>query len=201
MRGLDDTDREILDILRSDGRRPYSDIAEAVDLSPPAVSDRIDRLQEIGVVRRFTVDLDRSVLREGVPVLVDLQVRPGRAGGVSEALSDAESVEHVFTTADERVVATATVPDGDVSGLLAETVEPDALDGYEVDLLADTAWSPSMPDAEFAPDCAECGNTVDAEGETTELDGTTYHFCCSSCQSRFVDHYEELLEGTESTPG
>ncbi|MFB6083699.1 MAG: Lrp/AsnC family transcriptional regulator, partial [Halorientalis sp.] len=47
MRGLDETDREILDILLSDGRRPYSDIAEAVDLSPPAVSDRIDRLQEL----------------------------------------------------------------------------------------------------------------------------------------------------------
>jgi len=198
MRGLDDTDREILDILLSDGRRPYSDIAEAVDLSPPAVSERIERLQEIGVVRRFTVDLDRSVLREGVPVLVDLRVRPEHAETVAGALSESDPVEHVFTTADERVVVTATVPDGDVRGLLAEAIEMETIDGYDVDLLADTAWSPSTADAEFAPECAECGNTVDTEGETTELDGTLYHFCCSSCRSRFVDQYEALREGAES---
>lgn len=198
MRGLDDTDREILDILLSDGRRPYSDIAEAVDLSPPAVSDRIDRLQELGVVRQFTVDLDRSVLREGVPVLVDLRVRPGHAEAVADALSESDPVEHVFTTADERVVATATVPDGDVSRMLSGTVEMDAIDEYDVDLLADTAWSPSMADAEFAPECAECGNTVDTEGEATEIDGTLYHFCCSSCESQFVEQYEELREGATS---
>ncbi|WP_424019056.1 winged helix-turn-helix transcriptional regulator [Halorientalis pallida] len=198
MRGLDDTDREILDILLSDGRRSYSDIADAVDLSPPAVSDRIDRLQELGVVRRFTVDLDRSVLREGVPVLVDLQVRPGRGDAVADALSAADPVEHVFTTADERIVATATVGDGDVSGMLADALEMDDIGEYDVDLLDDTAWSPSMDDAEFAPECAECGNTVDAEGETTELGGTHYHFCCSSCESRFVEQYEELREGATS---
>ncbi|AQL41303.1 ArsR family transcriptional regulator [Halorientalis sp. IM1011] len=198
MRGLDDTDREILDILLSDGRRPYSDIADAVDLSPPAVSDRIERLQEIGVVRRFTVDLDRTVLHEGVPVLVDLQVRPGRASAVADGLADADPVEHVFTTADGRVVATATVSDGDVGGMLSEAIEMDTIDGYDVDLLSDTAWSPSMAEAEFAPECAECGNTVDTEGESVELDGTLYHFCCSSCQSRFVDHYEDLRDGATS---
>lgn len=195
MRGLDETDREILDILLEDGRSSYSDIAAAVDLSPPAVSDRIDRLQEIGVVRRFTVDIDRSILEEGVPVLVDLRVRPGRAEAVADALSAADAVEHVFRTADERVVATTTVPDGDVRGMLADAVEMDALDGYDVDLLADTAWSPRMADAEFAPECAECGNTVDAEGETADLDGSTYHFCCPSCESQFVERYEELREG------
>ena len=47
MRGLDETDEEILDILLDDGRKPYSEIAEAVGLSAPAVSDRIDRLREI----------------------------------------------------------------------------------------------------------------------------------------------------------
>ncbi|MFB6083106.1 MAG: ArsR family transcriptional regulator, partial [Halorientalis sp.] len=153
---------------------------------------------ELGIVRRFTVDLDRSVLREGVPVLVDLRVRPGRADTVADALADADPVEHVFTTADERVVATATVADGDVSGMLAGTVEMDAVDGYDVDLLSDTAWSPSMADAEFAPECAECGNTVDTEGETAELDGTLYHFCCASCESQFVDRYEELRDGASS---
>lgn len=198
MRGLDDTDREILTLLLEDGRRPYSDIAERVDLSPPAVSDRVDRLQDIGLIERFTLDLDRALLQEGVPVLVDITAAPGRAGDLRDALADRDEVEHLFTTADDRVVATATVPDGAVREMLAEAVTLDAVDDYEVDLLADSDWTPGLTDAEFAPECAECGNTVTAEGESATLDDTQYHFCCSSCRSQFVDHYEQVRDGVES---
>ena len=48
MRDLDETDLEILQLLLSNARRPYSDIADVVGLSPPAVSDRVSRLQETG---------------------------------------------------------------------------------------------------------------------------------------------------------
>ncbi|MFD1587640.1 AsnC family transcriptional regulator [Halorientalis brevis] len=198
MRGIDDTDRQILRLLLEDGRRPYSDIAERVDLSPPAVSDRVDRLQELGLIRGFTVDVDRSMLREGVPVLVDVQVEPGNAAAVRSSLSTAETVEHVFTTADEHVVFTATAPEADVQSLLDDAVEMAVIEEYTVDLLADTSWNPSLGNAELAPSCAECGNTVTAEGESTKLDGTLYQFCCSSCQSRFVEQYEQLREGVDS---
>lgn len=198
MRGLDETDRQILTLLLEDGRRPFSDIAEAVGLSAPAVSDRVDRLQEIGLLQRFTVDLDRSVLREGVPLLLDLRARPGRADDLGDALRATEGVEHVFTTADERVVVTATVPEGDVESLLSEAIDLDAVAEYEVDLLTDRDWQPAIGDAELAPECAECGNTVTAEGETARLDGDVYHFCCGSCESQFVEQYEQLREGVDS---
>ena len=194
MRGLDDTDREILELLLADARRPFSDIAERVDLSAPAVSDRVDRLREMGVVRGFTVDVDRSLVRGGVPVLVEIDAKPGRAAAVRDALASADSVEHVFRTADERVTATATVPEGDVTALLETTVDFGDVVGYEVRLLADTEWSPGLGTAEFAPECAECGNTVDAEGERATLDGETYYFCCGSCASSFVERYESLKE-------
>ncbi|MFB6184627.1 MAG: AsnC family transcriptional regulator [Haloarculaceae archaeon] len=195
MRGLDDTDREILDLLLADARRPYSDIADRVGLSPPAVSDRVDRLREMGLVRRFTVDLDRSKLRGGVPVLVELALRPGERAATREALGNADRVEHVFATVDDRLVFTATVPDGDVSTVLSTTLDADVIESYNVRLLADQAWDPGVGAAELAPECDECGNTVTSEGETATLDGDRYEFCCSSCKSRFVDRYEELREG------
>ena len=61
---------EILQLLLSNARRPYSDIADVVGLSAPAVSDRVARLQEMGITNRFTLDVDRSQLRKGIPVLV-----------------------------------------------------------------------------------------------------------------------------------
>jgi DNA-binding Lrp family transcriptional regulator/YHS domain-containing protein len=196
MRGLDDTDREILDLLLADARRPYSDIAEQVGLSAPAVSDRVDRLHEMGIIRGFTLDVDRSLLRSGVPVLVDIESAPGRSGAVADGLADTDAVEHTFRTADDRVLATATVQGTEVGALLQRAVEEmDDITDYEVRLLADSEWRPGLAGPEFAPDCAECGNTVDEEGVRETLDGEPYYFCCESCAERFVDQYESLKEG------
>ncbi len=192
MRELDETDAEILRLLVEDARRPYSDIAGAVDLSPPAVRDRIERLREVGVIRRFTVDVDRSLLRAGVPVLVTVTVAPVDVERVREALADADGVEHVFATADARVVFQASVPDGDVGPLLDDRVGLDAVRGVEVDLLTAVEWAPQVDDTDFALECAQCGNTVTAEGESSRLDGALYHFCCGSCRSRFEERHAEL---------
>jgi DNA-binding Lrp family transcriptional regulator len=197
MRELDETDRTILALLLDDARRSWRDIADAVDLSPPAVSDRVDRLEEIGLIRGFTVDLDRSKLRSGTPVLVDVDVEPDAAGPVREALLDADRVEHVFRTADERVVVTALVEDGAVRDLLAKHVDLGDVRDFEVELLRDRDWSPSVEDVELALTCDECGNTVTTEGESERLDGDAYHFCCESCRDSFVDMYEDLREGAE----
>lgn len=195
MRGLDDTDREIIQLLLENARRPYSDIADEVDLSAPAVSDRIDRLQEIGLVRRFTVDLDRSLLQEGVPVLVQITGGPDAGEEIREELTEQEAVEHVFQTVDDRIVCTATVPDGEVSDALGGVLSREEVRSYDVRLLADTDWSPNVGRTELAPTCVECGNTVTAEGETERLDDTVYHFCCRNCRDAFIDQYERIQEG------
>ncbi|QGN07039.1 AsnC family transcriptional regulator [Halorhabdus sp. CBA1104] len=196
MRGLDDTDREILHLLLEDARRPYSDIAEQVDLSAPAVSDRVDRLREMGLIERFTLDVDRSMLREGTPVLIELTPQP-EATGISGNLAGAAAVEHVFRTADGTVLVVAHVDRRNVRGFLGEQLDLTAIDAIDVRMLADSQWTPQLGAGELAPACAECGNTVTSEGETATLDGDVYHFCCPSCQSKFVDRYEELAARAE----
>lgn len=194
MRELDDTDLEILQLLVADARRPFNEIADAVDLSPPTVSDRVDRLAELGVIQQFTVDLDRSLLSGGVAVLVDLHVEPGRVATVREDVESVEGVEHVFVTADGHVVFHARLQDGSVEPLLGESLDADAVREYEVRLLADSSWNPEPQGVDFALECDECGNTVTSEGETTRIDGERYQFCCSSCQARFEEKYEEMKE-------
>lgn len=193
MRGLDETDREILRLLLADGRRPYSEIADTVDLSPPAVSDRIDRLAELGVIRRFTVDVDRAKLRDGTLVLVTVQGAPGTGTQIRDALVEADRIEHLFRTADDTVVCTVVAPP-DVGAFLATHLPLDAVRDYDVRVLQESSWMPQLDQAELALECAECGNSVTSEGERERLDGDIYHFCCSSCRQRFVDQYEQLSE-------
>lgn len=191
---LDDVDRTILELLVTDARRPYSEIAEHVDLSPPAVRDRIDRLVELGVIRSFTVDLDRSKLHAGTPVLVELSLVPGAVQTAEAALAGRESIEHRFTTADSRIVLVATLQGG-VEELLEETVPVESIRSIDVTPLSDAAWTPGVGEATLAIDCVECGNTVTSEGESATIDGTRYHFCCGSCLDRFESRYDRLSEG------
>lgn len=199
MPNLDETDLTILQVLLSDARRPYSDIAETVGLSAPAVSDRVDKLQEMGVINRFTLDIDRSQLRGGIPVLVTLDVDSAGPGitSVKAELLDDGAVEHVFTTAEADLIIYARVPDNDIAGWLTDTIEPDAFEDFEVTLLAGADWTPDLGGTEFAISCAQCGNTVDSEGTENRIDGKLYQFCCPSCETRFEEKYNQLQQGAE----
>ncbi|SFR49569.1 AsnC family transcriptional regulator [Halogeometricum limi] len=197
MRELDETDVQILELLTEDARRPFSDIAERVGLSPPAVSDRVDKLKESGVIQRFTVEIDRSQLRSGVPVLVRLDVSATETAAIRDALRASDAVEHVFVTVEGDVVFSARLRADDVRGHLGDVVDLTRVADYEVTLVSETEWTPSVGGTEFALTCAECGNTVTSEGESERIGDKQYHFCCSSCASRFREQYERLSAGSE----
>ena len=164
-----------------------------------AVSDRVARLEEAGVVKRFTLDIDRSQLQKGIPVLLTIEVaREGPdVSAIRSTLLDSGAVEHVFTSADGELIVYARVPDNDVSSWLTDTVPKDAIANFEVTLLSAADWSPDLGGAEFALTCAQCENTVDSEGTATRIDGELYQFCCQSCEARFTEKYEQLQKGAD----
>jgi Lrp/AsnC family leucine-responsive transcriptional regulator len=55
---LDAIDLQLLEILQSEGRTKRNELAEKVKLSIPAVSERMRKLEERGIVRGFTAVLD-----------------------------------------------------------------------------------------------------------------------------------------------
>jgi len=67
---LDDLDVRILDELVRDGRSPVSQLAEAVGLSRPAVAERIDKLERLGVIRGTTAVVDPSALGPSVTAFI-----------------------------------------------------------------------------------------------------------------------------------
>ncbi|MFB6085767.1 MAG: AsnC family transcriptional regulator [Halodesulfurarchaeum sp.] len=196
MHALDDTDLEILRLLVEDARRPYREIAETVDLSAPAVSDRVARLKEQGIVRRFTVDVDRRQLREGTPVLVSLSVAPDAVAGVKDAIGELEAVEHLYVTVDDVVIFHANAPE-DVGAWLDRLLVTDGIRDVDVSLLSESHWSPTIGATDFATVCDECGNTVTSEGVTARVGDEVKQFCCPSCESRYLERYEELSAGAE----
>jgi DNA-binding Lrp family transcriptional regulator len=194
MHDLDETDLEILSLLAENARRPFSEISEAVGLSGPAVSDRVDRLVESGVINRFTVDIDRAQLRAGVPVLIQVELSAGALSEARERARTTDDVEHVFVTAAGDLWLYARVDGQSVRDWMLNLFEDGDIDDYSVTLVDESEWVPSVEGTTFALTCAECNNTVDSEGETAHIGGAVYHFCCPSCLARFEERYQRLDE-------
>lgn len=197
MRDLDDTDIEILQLLTEDARRPYSEIADHVDLTPPAVSDRIARLEEQGIIRGFTVNIDRAKLQRDVAVLAELDARPTAVDDVYEAAGELAGVEHRFEGMDGRVIVHATLPDANVRSWLASGIDVDLLSGYDVTLLAQADRLPGVSATDFSLDCIVCDKQITDEGVTATVGGEIKTFCCPSCEDRYVTEYETRQNAIE----
>jgi len=194
---LDEIDAEILRLLVEDASRSYREIGEDVDLTAPSVSDRVERLREYGVLERFTVAVDQSMFEHSAARLVNVQVGPGEAEGLAAALADVDGIEHVIRTESERVVAQTHLPDDDLRELLADLLADRTVIEYDIEGVVESAWNPDLRGGEFAVDCVECGKTVEGEGVTVERNGYRYVLCCHSCESLFLERYEELEDGAD----
>lgn len=187
MRELDDTDRNILRLLLEDGRRPYSEIADRVGVSPPTVSDRVERLQDLGVINRFTLDLDRARFDDGLEVLIDVELSPDAGPEIRERFAMIEGIEQVFATADGRLTVVGVLEDTDVQSMVSGAVDADAIVDYEVDLLTETIWTPHVGDGTLDLDCTECSSDVIGDPVSVTYDGETRHFCTEGCRERYED--------------
>jgi Lrp/AsnC family leucine-responsive transcriptional regulator len=99
---LDQTDHEIVELLRLDARRTFADIAERVALSAPAVKRRVDRLEREGVITGYTVLLDHAML--GQPLQAFTELRFAGDSTVDEIAAIAQGipeVQSIFTTAGD----------------------------------------------------------------------------------------------------
>ncbi len=71
---LDARDLAILKCLENDPRLGISELARQVDLSAPTVRERLQRLADTGVIRRWWMEIDPRAL--GYPICVYIRVRP-----------------------------------------------------------------------------------------------------------------------------
>lgn len=57
---LDDVDLQLLDVLERDSRSTLTEIADGLSISANTVSNRLRRLEDDGVLERYTIDIDVS---------------------------------------------------------------------------------------------------------------------------------------------
>jgi DNA-binding Lrp family transcriptional regulator len=95
---MDELDREILAILRRHARTPYTEIAERVGTSEGTVRNRVERLDEEGVIERFTVSTRTGNLKAMIEIEVDVDVS---TTALSDTFAEWEKVDFVWQVSGE----------------------------------------------------------------------------------------------------
>lgn len=92
---LDRIDRQILQLLREDGRMPHAAIAKAVNLSAPAVHERVRKLEERSVISGYTAVLNPDLLDRSHVAFCLVTLSEG-----NEFASDSEIVDKICAEPD-----------------------------------------------------------------------------------------------------
>jgi len=69
---LDDIDKQILIELQNSGRESASNIAEKINVSVPTITERIRKLQDLGVITGFQAIVDSSMLGLDVTAIITI---------------------------------------------------------------------------------------------------------------------------------
>lgn len=71
---LDQIDLKILYILQNHGRRRLAEIAEEVDLSAPAVMERVKKLESTGVIKGYQALLDSKKIGKDITAFIGVSI-------------------------------------------------------------------------------------------------------------------------------
>lgn len=100
---MDEIDKEIIRILKQNGRATYSEIGKRVGLSEGAVRKRIKDLVDSGVIKKFTLKL---ALSEGAEAIALVSVNPSiPTSEISTELLKIPNVETVYEVTGEYDIA------------------------------------------------------------------------------------------------
>lgn len=113
---LDDVDRCILFSLQEDARRmSASTIAERLDVSARTVRNRIDRLEESGVINGYRLDVDYESAGYQLHTMVVCTAPISDRGDIARAAAEVPGVVNVreIMTGDQNLLVEVVGTDGD----------------------------------------------------------------------------------------
>lgn len=104
---LDEKDLKIIEILKENARTSYTDIARQLGISDVAVLKRIRKLEQLGVIRKYTIIVDPRKLGFTAISVTGIDVVPEQLFTILEELKDKSYVRFLaLTSGDHSIITT-----------------------------------------------------------------------------------------------
>ncbi|MCC6030879.1 MAG: Lrp/AsnC family transcriptional regulator [Desulfurococcales archaeon] len=105
---LDDIDYAIINLLKNDSRLSIREISKMINRSPSTISERIRKLENRGVIKRYTITIDHGRLGYKLNAITLLQVDGAHIEDVEKMLMTEPNVRAVYDITGEYDVAIIT---------------------------------------------------------------------------------------------
>ncbi len=97
---MEDTDRQIIDLLCRDGRMSLADVARETGLSTSALHQRVRRLEQRGLITGYRAELDYRAVGLPLTAFVSLTpIDPAAPDDVPERLEEISEIESCWSVA------------------------------------------------------------------------------------------------------
>ena len=117
---IDDTDKDILRILRDNGRMSFTEIGNKLGMSRVAIKKRVVKLEEAGIIRGYKAIIHRE---DSVKMLIEITTVDDDFEDLLEYLNRTGYVTELYImTGQNRIHATAVAPDVSELKYLAKMV-------------------------------------------------------------------------------
>jgi Lrp/AsnC family leucine-responsive transcriptional regulator len=98
---FDDIDRHIIRRLHGDSRTSIRTLAAEVGLSAPGCSERLKRLEDRRVIRRFTIDFEAAPLGYAIQAIVRVKSLPGQFSLIEKLIQETPECVTCFKVTGE----------------------------------------------------------------------------------------------------
>jgi Lrp/AsnC family transcriptional regulator, leucine-responsive regulatory protein len=99
---LDDRDLEIIAALQDDARATYADVGTRVGLSASSVHERVRKLEQQGVIRGYSANVDPRALGLFVTALISASpLEPTQADDLPDRVREFPEVEDCYSVAGD----------------------------------------------------------------------------------------------------
>ena len=98
---LDDVNLRILAELSVDGRVGMAELGRRIGLSPPAVAERVQRLERAGVIKGYHAELDAAALGFPISAVVRIRPAPGQLRRIPEVAAATPEVTECYRITGE----------------------------------------------------------------------------------------------------
>lgn len=84
---VDSIDKKLLEILKENARLSFADLGRKINLSPSAVRERVQKMEDIGVIKKYSIQIDNQKIGYDIEAFILLKVFQGQLNHVIQQIT------------------------------------------------------------------------------------------------------------------
>jgi DNA-binding Lrp family transcriptional regulator len=193
---LDKIDVKILSLLQKNARKSFREIAKELEMSTPTISNKINTLENVGVIKGYRADINADNLGETSIILI-VKCSPSYLDGVAKKLEDFENVTEVYILSNSRIFLTVTlINPNEINDFLSNLSNIGEILDYEyysiINTIKESPRAIIRENLSIVLNCYYCQKPMQDEPVKLKLDGKTHYVCCNTCAKQYKQKYEDL---------